>query len=102
LLQKLDKLSELEYGEDYPEIEFLQSPDFHDSLDADYFLKSQDIFDDWENHIFIKNSEPGNNAAYTVIIALGATAQSRNTLMVHLVREFGAWKIDAVFDKNPQ
>ena len=102
LMDKLNKLSELEYAGEYPNINFLKEPDFYGSLDADYFLKSQDIFNDWESHVFIKKSEPENNVTHTVIIVLGATAQSRNTLKARLVRESGAWKIDAVFDMNPQ
>ena len=72
-----------------------------DGLDADYFTRAQDYFDDWASNVDISNVLiRGKNASAMVV--LGATKESRQRLAVGLIREGNAWMISSVNQPGPE
>lgn len=78
LIQHIDKLS--------------SSPE---GLDEDYFLKSQDILEDWPAHIVVSEVRMKGKSA-SAIVTLGATKESKHRLILDLVQEGNSWKISKV------
>lgn len=63
------------------------------TYDADYFLKSQDVLDDWPDHVAVSDIEiHGQTAAEKVFI--GAARNLK--LDVFMTRDGGTWKIRMV------
>jgi hypothetical protein len=77
------------------EATFLNDPDFYGSLNADYFIKSQDILNDWAKNITTTQTKIKKGVAVT-IVTLGATNDTRRNLTVSLKRESNKWKIVAI------
>lgn len=63
------------------------------TLDSDYFTKSQDVLDDWPEHIAVSDVAIKGRTA-TARVVLGAT--EKLNLFVSLVLETGEWKIRKV------
>ena len=64
-------------------------------LHADYFIQAQDYMEDWTTDIrAVRPVVQGNLAS--VVIILGATAETRRILALTLTRANGAWKIRMV------
>jgi hypothetical protein len=61
-------------------------------LHADYFIQAQDFMDDWTTDIkAVRPTVQGNIAS--VVIILGATAETKRILALTLSRADGDWKI---------
>jgi hypothetical protein len=64
-------------------------------LHADYFIQAQQYREDWATHIrAVRPTVQGNIAS--VVVLLGATADTRRILALTMSREDGDWKISMV------
>lgn len=66
-----------------------------DGLEADYFTKAQDYFDDWETNVSASKAVIRGTLA-TTTVTLGGKADSRLKLRVSLRKEDKEWKISRV------
>lgn len=66
-----------------------------DGLDADYFTKAQDYFDDWETNVSASKALIRRTTA-TTTVTLGGKADSRHKLRVTLWKEKDGWRISRV------
>lgn len=66
-----------------------------DGLEADYFTKAQDYFDDWETNVSASKAMIRRTLA-TTTVTLGGKADSRHKLRVTLWKEKDGWKIRRV------
>ncbi len=78
LIAKLDRLSRSEEG-----------------LSEDYFLKAQDIMEDWAANIEVSDVRADGKSGSTAV-QLGASAESRQRLTVDWTLEAGLWKVSKV------
>lgn len=65
------------------------------SVSEDYFLKTQDYYDEWLSSIDVK-SVNSNNESSNLILTLGETQESYQKLNVKLIKIDGCWKISSV------
>ena len=68
-----------------------------DDRDADYFTKSQDIVDEWDDSMLVKSTKIAGNKA-TVVFTMGKTELNTMHVTLTLRVENGAWKIQSVHD----
>lgn len=66
-----------------------------DGLNGDYFLDAQDFDDQWAKRISVSNVEI-KGAKSTAHVLLDGAQGMRRKLIVQLVNDGGAWKIDQV------
>jgi hypothetical protein len=76
-----------------------QNPDI--SEDADYFIKAQDVPENWLNSLKIEKTETDGPKA-TVVVVIGATQETYRHLTVSLNKEGKSWKIRKVKDDRDQ
>lgn len=66
-----------------------------EGLDEDYFMKSQDILEDWPTNIVVSEVRMKDKSA-SAIVTLGATKDSKHALRLNLILEGTSWKISKV------
>lgn len=66
-----------------------------DGLNGDYFLDAQDFNDQWAKKIAVSNVKIAGTKATAHVLLDGAEGM-RKKLVVQLVNDTGAWKIDKV------
>jgi hypothetical protein len=66
-----------------------------DGLDGDYFVDAQDFDNQWAKKISVSNVEI-KGAKSTAHVLLDGAPGMRKKLVVHLLNDAGAWKIDKV------
>ena len=66
-----------------------------EGLNGDYFLDAQDFDDEWAKKISVSNVNI-QGAKATAHVLLDGAEGMRKKLVVHLVSDAGAWKIDKV------
>jgi len=66
-----------------------------DGLDGDYFVDAQDFDPLWAKNISISDVKTTGDKS-NAQVRLNGSKGMRKTLMVHLVKEGGTWKVDKV------
>lgn len=67
-----------------------------DGLGSDYFLNAQDVDPLWAKQIEISGVRTEGEKSTARVLLKGGTKEMRTKLIVQLVREAGAWKVDRV------
>lgn len=72
-----------------------QDPRFADAefYDADFFLKSQDIDDDWVNNVTVVSSEY-DPVCTNIYVSFGT--KGAHTVIDCMIKEKGTWKVQSV------
>lgn len=71
----------------------------YDALDEDYFVKNQDYFDSWLDHLVVKRVA-GNDASAEEKVIMGEGAETV-ILAVKLLKRDAGWRIVEVIGKTP-
>jgi len=79
---------------------FIYSPAYEE-YGADYFIDAQDFDENWQVTT-TKAVIKGNNATFKVLFAAprGKPSKFKQTLVIKIVKEGGAWKIDSVNNRE--